>query len=672
MSNKRSKEKKSKRLLKEDNRPSADDLDGHPKLKKQLEKMKGKPHPIDRGNWLKNLTISYLGPYLQIAKSMVVTQSCHYNLPEEDGVIRSTNRVGSRLYGKDISKEKNIDDEIKFEMTPNPDNTLLGSLFGTYWWMVTYITLLSIVVTSLDFVAVYATKEALTDIADQISKHGKIVDKDELIIWFVIIWLCGVITTVLSNWTTIQQYRFVFRLMGSTYSLIYMKMLKIGIINSHEHNEGSIINYIQSDINQFNMFAYSFSALTSGIVNLVLSIALGVVYFKSVFLVLFVGLIVLGVLNGFFMKSAISLRRVKQQKTDKRVNVLKNVLRNLTFIKINGIENLFVKKVNETRKAELIQLIKVKLAWVGISFVFVLGTPTITIIFLIFYFRSGGKLDVASVTILLRIFSLMQNSLFQLPGSLNIWVNVTVSIRRINLFLESKELEYNLVRKKPELGETDAVRIENGSFFWDKKLTKEEASQIRKEKIQALKKANKAEKKAIKLWKRKNKKNYMTDSESSALKQTLLSNFTSDSMKEKMKKMEDQDKFELENLDFSAKKGELTTIIGKTGSGKSTILYSILGETMIKDYSQTRVMVNGNICYCGQTPWLLNGTIKENILLHKDFDQEKFDWALKYSALEEDLPGWDEREEHKIGESGSALSGGQRARVALARCLYQE
>ena len=92
----------------------------------------------------------------------------------------------------------------------------------------------------------------------------------------------------------------------------------------------------------------------------------------------------------------------------------------------------------------------------------------------------------------------------------------------------------------------------------------------------------------------------------------------------------------------------------------------------IKNFNETKVYINGSIGYLGQNPWIFNGTIKENILLDKEFDKDAFDFVLKYSALEEDVRTWEEGVEKKVGESGASISGGQKARVALARCLYQK
>jgi ABC-type transport system involved in cytochrome bd biosynthesis fused ATPase/permease subunit len=88
--------------------------------------------------------------------------------------------------------------------------------------------------------------------------------------------------------------------------------------------------------------------------------------------------------------------------------------------------------------------------------------------------------------------------------------------------------------------------------------------------------------------------------------------------------------------------------------------------------SKSKVWINGSVCYLGQNPWMFNGTVKENIVMNKKFNQRQFDRAIKYSALDLDLKTWTDKENHEIGENGTMLSGGQRARVGLARCLYQE
>jgi len=83
-------------------------------------------------------------------------------------------------------------------------------------------------------------------------------------------------------------------------------------------------------------------------------------------------------------------------------------------------------------------------------------------------------------------------------------------------------------------------------------------------------------------------------------------------------------------------KGKVTFIIGKIGSGKSSLLYAILGEMSVSDKT-SRLNIDGKIGYIGQKPWILNTTVKKNILMDKPEDPDKLAWALKYSAFEDDV-----------------------------------
>jgi ABC-type transport system involved in cytochrome bd biosynthesis fused ATPase/permease subunit len=82
--------------------------------------------------------------------------------------------------------------------------------------------------------------------------------------------------------------------------------------------------------------------------------------------------------------------------------------------------------------------------------------------------------------------------------------------------------------------------------------------------------------------------------------------------------------------------------------------------------------INGEMFYVSQNPWLLNMSIRDNVILDKPFDQKKFDFSIKYSALDSDLKLFDDGAMRMIADGASNLSGGQRTRVTLARALYQE
>jgi ABC-type transport system involved in cytochrome bd biosynthesis fused ATPase/permease subunit len=69
---------------------------------------------------------------------------------------------------------------------------------------------------------------------------------------------------------------------------------------------------------------------------------------------------------------------------------------------------------------------------------------------------------------------------------------------------------------------------------------------------------------------------------------------------------------------------------------------------------------------------LIDSTVQENILMDKPYDKDRLNKAIKYSALDIDLKTWDEGLNHRIGDGGHLISGGQKARVALARCLYRD
>ncbi|KAH9621682.1 hypothetical protein KSS87_015225 [Heliosperma pusillum] len=105
----------------------------------------------------------------------------------------------------------------------------------------------------------------------------------------------------------------------------------------------------------------------------------------------------------------------------------------------------------------------------------------------------------------------------------------------------------------------------------------------------------------------------------------------------------------------------------QVGCGKSSLLNSVLGEMqVIEGWAHSY----GSIAYAPQVPWILSGTIRENILLMKEYIPERYVDVLRACALDVDIslmPGGDMA---YVGEKGANLSGGQKARIALARAIY--
>lgn len=120
----------------------------------------------------------------------------------------------------------------------------------------------------------------------------------------------------------------------------------------------------------------------------------------------------------------------------------------------------------------------------------------------------------------------------------------------------------------------------------------------------------------------------------------------------------------LENINLQVNQGDLMVIIGSTGSGKTSLLLAILDEIHNKT---GRVIRNGTISYASQEIWSFNASIRENILFGQPFNPERYKRVLAASTLERDIMSLPFGDSTLVGERGIGLSGGQRARVSLAR-----
>ncbi|KAI1432337.1 metal resistance protein YCF1 [Xylaria sp. CBS 124048] len=123
----------------------------------------------------------------------------------------------------------------------------------------------------------------------------------------------------------------------------------------------------------------------------------------------------------------------------------------------------------------------------------------------------------------------------------------------------------------------------------------------------------------------------------------------------------------LKRIYFTAHKGDLTCIVGRVGQGKSSLLQSILGDLW---KTEGEVTINGAVAYVAQQPWIMNATVRENIIFGHRYDSNFYEKTVKACALLDDFAQLPDGDETLVGERGISLSGGQKARVALARAVY--
>ncbi|KAF4315544.1 hypothetical protein G195_010899, partial [Phytophthora kernoviae 00238/432] len=129
-----------------------------------------------------------------------------------------------------------------------------------------------------------------------------------------------------------------------------------------------------------------------------------------------------------------------------------------------------------------------------------------------------------------------------------------------------------------------------------------------------------------------------------------------------------QQSFQLKKVNLEIESGSLVMIVGKVGSGKSSLVNAILGEM---PRTSGVLEVGGRIAYVSQDTWIRNATLRDNILFEQNYDADRYAQVLDASQLAMDLRALPNGDDTEIGERGINLSGGQKARVAIARAMYR-
>ncbi|KAF9129912.1 hypothetical protein BGW39_003647 [Mortierella sp. 14UC] len=465
--------------------------------------------------------------------------------------------------------------------------------------------------------------------------------------------------------------------------LIYQKSLVLSPGARQRSTVGEISNHMSVDVERIGFAVIAIPMSISSAFEIVLAIyllysRLGPSSLTSV------GVILLIIpMQGLMAKVVNKAKDRKLEAMDNRIRILTEVLSSIKTVKMYSWENAFRKRVARFRATEIKYLRHMGVAFAFMCIMFSSLPLVMSLLTFVIYSYFGGPngtrgtISAEMIFVTVTLFARLAQPLGRISGMTSSLIALNVAYKRIQGLLLEEELDQDQIEfKGSEDSGKVALEIRGGVFAW----TSGKDEELRREKNE--KEAAKKKKEGKDTTAAQSSSN----SEKTSSTPTLQKTPTIDSIKtisstdgnnnddtspstQDNNSAIDEPLPTLTNIDLAVPKGSLTAVVGRVGQGKSSLMSALIGEMYKR---QGRVIVSGTVAYVSQVAWILNGSLRDNILFGLPFDQSKYDRIVASAGLLPDiriLPAGDATE---IGERGINLSGGQKQRVALARAAYRD
>ncbi|KAI9179144.1 hypothetical protein H9P43_005806 [Blastocladiella emersonii ATCC 22665] len=396
--------------------------------------------------------------------------------------------------------------------------------------------------------------------------------------------------------------------------LLFDKLMSLPV-HAQAENAGRIVNLVAVDT--MNVGQMWFRLYTIPIVPIQVIVSTTLLYQQigsSVFAALAV-VVVFSPLFGLTAKLAMRYQKKKLGFMDTRIKQTTEVLQAIRTVKLNAWNAIFLDRIGRVREDELGELRKSSiLSALNASLtIFVPSLASFTA--LLVATLTGTELRVSQLFVCLALFQLLQNSISNLSNVIQPFMNVLASYQRIRAFLAGDEHVSYVERLPAPPAPVPSATAGSAPLPLAQQPP---VIEVRNAEL---------------AWKA-------------------------------------ADPATLHIGDLVVRRGERVVITGMVGSGKTQLLTALVDQLhLVNDGS---VRVHGSFALVSQEPWLLNGTLRDNVLFGLPFDEQRYARVLHACALLPDLRQLPDEDMSLIGDRGVICSGGQQARIALARAIYAD